>query len=74
MEDLEVHKMFVGLHPWVLLGDFNVTLDVAEHSVGMANKNLDMQDFLKAVNKLEIEDSSSGFHFMDQILEESKVL
>nr|GEW98105.1 RNA-directed DNA polymerase, eukaryota, reverse transcriptase zinc-binding domain protein [Tanacetum cinerariifolium] len=31
-KDLEGHKCFVGQHPWVLIGDFNVTLNVEEHS------------------------------------------
>ncbi|GJR13117.1 RNA-directed DNA polymerase, eukaryota, reverse transcriptase zinc-binding domain protein [Tanacetum coccineum] len=31
--DLEIHKRFAGHYSWVILGDFNVTLDVAEHAV-----------------------------------------
>ncbi|GJR38217.1 hypothetical protein Tco_1213901 [Tanacetum coccineum] len=35
-----------------------------EHSVGMANRSLDMQDIFEVVNNLEIKDiCSSGIHF-----------
>ncbi|GJR74233.1 RNA-directed DNA polymerase, eukaryota, reverse transcriptase zinc-binding domain protein [Tanacetum coccineum] len=62
--ELEIHKRVAGQHPWVLLGDFNVTLDVSEHSAGMANRSQDMQEFFDAVNSLEIDDiCSSGFHY-----------
>ncbi|GJZ46414.1 RNA-directed DNA polymerase, eukaryota, reverse transcriptase zinc-binding domain protein [Tanacetum coccineum] len=63
-KDLEGHKCFVGQQPWVLIGDFNVTLNVEEHSAGMSHRNIDMQEFHDAVNKLEIEDiCSSGFQY-----------
>nr|GFA66454.1 RNA-directed DNA polymerase, eukaryota, reverse transcriptase zinc-binding domain protein [Tanacetum cinerariifolium] len=62
--DLEIHKRFASHYPWVLLGDFNVTLDVAEHSAGMANRSQDMQEFFDTTNNLEIDDiCNSGFHF-----------
>ncbi|GJV54425.1 RNA-directed DNA polymerase, eukaryota, reverse transcriptase zinc-binding domain protein [Tanacetum coccineum] len=62
--DLEIHKRFAGHYPWVLLGDFNVTLDVAEHSAGMVNRSQDMHEFFKVTNNLEINDiCSSGFHY-----------
>ncbi|GJY45431.1 RNA-directed DNA polymerase, eukaryota, reverse transcriptase zinc-binding domain protein [Tanacetum coccineum] len=55
-KDLEGHKYFVGQQPWVLIGDFNVTLNVEEHSAGMSHRNIDMQEFHDVVNKLEIKD------------------
>ncbi|GJS13861.1 RNA-directed DNA polymerase, eukaryota, reverse transcriptase zinc-binding domain protein [Tanacetum coccineum] len=63
-KDLEDHKRFIGKHPWVLIGDFNATLNVEEHSVGMSHRSMDMQEFHEIINKLEIEDiCSSGFHY-----------
>nr|GEW60653.1 hypothetical protein [Tanacetum cinerariifolium] len=63
-KDLEGHKRLVGQHPWVLIGDFNATLNVEEHSVGMSHRSMDMQEFHEIINKLEIEDiCSSGFHY-----------
>ncbi|GJT20176.1 ribonuclease H-like domain-containing protein [Tanacetum coccineum] len=62
--DLVGHKNFVGQHPWALLGDFNVTLNVEEHSAGMSHRNMDMQEFYDTFNMLEVEDiCSSGFHY-----------
>ncbi|GJU84848.1 RNA-directed DNA polymerase, eukaryota, reverse transcriptase zinc-binding domain protein [Tanacetum coccineum] len=63
-KDLEGHKCFVRQHPWVLIGDFNVTLNVEEHSAGMSHRNIDMQEFHDAVNNLKIKDiCSSGFQY-----------
>ncbi|GJT78712.1 putative reverse transcriptase domain-containing protein [Tanacetum coccineum] len=62
--DLEIRKRFAGHYPWVFLGDFNITLDVAEHSTGMANRSQDMQEFYDTANNLEIDDiCNSCFHF-----------
>ncbi|GKE05260.1 RNA-directed DNA polymerase, eukaryota, reverse transcriptase zinc-binding domain protein [Tanacetum coccineum] len=55
-KDLDIHKRFAGQHPWVLLGDFNVTSDVTEHLAGMANRSQDMQEFFDTANSLEIND------------------
>nr|GEX48568.1 hypothetical protein [Tanacetum cinerariifolium] len=63
-KELEDHKRFTRQHPWVLMGDFNVTLNIDEHSTGMSYRSMDMQEFFEAVNKLEVEDiCSSGFHY-----------
>ncbi|GJW14510.1 RNA-directed DNA polymerase, eukaryota, reverse transcriptase zinc-binding domain protein [Tanacetum coccineum] len=42
--------------PWILMGDFNVTLKLEEHSVGGSRMSADMQDFVKCVNDIEVED------------------
>ncbi|GJV55852.1 RNA-directed DNA polymerase, eukaryota, reverse transcriptase zinc-binding domain protein [Tanacetum coccineum] len=48
----------------VIIGDFNVTLNVEEHSAGMSHRNIDMQEFHDVVNKLEIKDiCTSGFQY-----------
>ncbi|XP_071718831.1 uncharacterized protein [Rutidosis leptorrhynchoides] len=35
--DLKMHKLFVGNHPWVLMGDFNAALDSEDYSVEYDN-------------------------------------
>ncbi|GJW14511.1 hypothetical protein Tco_0018644 [Tanacetum coccineum] len=42
--------------PWILMGYFNVTLKLEEHSVGGSRMSADMQDFVKCVNDIEVED------------------
>ncbi|GJX62158.1 RNA-directed DNA polymerase, eukaryota, reverse transcriptase zinc-binding domain protein [Tanacetum coccineum] len=50
--------------PWVLMGDFNVTLNAAEHSSWSSGNTMDMVEFNEAVNNIEVEDiCSSGFQF-----------
>ncbi|GJT03880.1 RNA-directed DNA polymerase, eukaryota, reverse transcriptase zinc-binding domain protein [Tanacetum coccineum] len=50
--------------PWLLMGDFNVTLNLEEHSAGGSKINGDMQDFRDCVNDIEVEDiNSSGMFF-----------
>ncbi|GJX73332.1 RNA-directed DNA polymerase, eukaryota, reverse transcriptase zinc-binding domain protein [Tanacetum coccineum] len=63
-KELEQHKYIARGYPWLILGDFNVTLDVVEHSSGVSHITNDMQEFKDTVNMLELEDiCSSGFHF-----------
>ncbi|GJV98289.1 RNA-directed DNA polymerase, eukaryota, reverse transcriptase zinc-binding domain protein [Tanacetum coccineum] len=48
----------------ILMGDFNVTLKMEEHSAGGSKINRDMQDFRDCVNDIEMEDiNSSGLFF-----------
>ncbi|GKA68338.1 reverse transcriptase domain, reverse transcriptase zinc-binding domain protein, partial [Tanacetum coccineum] len=50
--------------PWLLMGDFNVTLNLEEHSAGGSKINGDMQAFRDCVNDIEVEDiNSSGLFF-----------
>ncbi|GJU94227.1 RNA-directed DNA polymerase, eukaryota, reverse transcriptase zinc-binding domain protein [Tanacetum coccineum] len=60
--DLQAHKDFGHQRPWVLMGDFNVTLKTNEHSTSGSYMSRDMIDFNECVNNLELEDiCSSGF-------------
>ncbi|GJW51553.1 RNA-directed DNA polymerase, eukaryota, reverse transcriptase zinc-binding domain protein, partial [Tanacetum coccineum] len=62
--DLGRQKSVTDKHPWVLLGDFNVTLSPNEHSVGGSNISKDMYEFQDCVNMIEVEDlCSSGLQF-----------
>nr|GEW97875.1 RNA-directed DNA polymerase, eukaryota, reverse transcriptase zinc-binding domain protein [Tanacetum cinerariifolium] len=50
--------------PWILMGDFNVTLKTSEHTAEGSCITRDMNDFNNCVNNLELEDiRSSGFQF-----------
>ncbi|GJY60420.1 RNA-directed DNA polymerase, eukaryota, reverse transcriptase zinc-binding domain protein [Tanacetum coccineum] len=59
--DLLMNKCRIGIFPWVLMGDFNVTLKPKEHSNGGSGMNGEFND---VTNNLEVMDiCSTGFHF-----------
>ncbi|GJR56859.1 RNA-directed DNA polymerase, eukaryota, reverse transcriptase zinc-binding domain protein [Tanacetum coccineum] len=61
---LQMNMRIVAIHPWVIMGDFNVTLKPEEHSNGGSGSNIDMQEFSDLVNAVEVDDlCSSGFYF-----------
>ncbi|PWA98460.1 RNA-directed DNA polymerase, eukaryota, Reverse transcriptase zinc-binding domain protein [Artemisia annua] len=45
-KDLNLYSRITKGHPWVIMGDFNVTLKVEEHSMGGSLITQDMQDFI----------------------------
>ncbi|GJR87832.1 hypothetical protein Tco_0211843 [Tanacetum coccineum] len=46
------------------MGDFNITLNVGEHSSGRSNVDGDMEDFIDCINNIEDEDMCwTGMHF-----------
>ncbi|GJS75909.1 RNA-directed DNA polymerase, eukaryota, reverse transcriptase zinc-binding domain protein [Tanacetum coccineum] len=50
--------------PWCILGDFNVSLKVEEHSNGSSTITNEMNEFLEVIQDIEVEDIlSSGFHY-----------
>ncbi|GKB08667.1 RNA-directed DNA polymerase, eukaryota, reverse transcriptase zinc-binding domain protein [Tanacetum coccineum] len=58
------YKSIVNSNPWVLSGDWNVSLNVADHSAGSSCKSADMLDFQESIKENGIEDlNSSGIHF-----------
>lgn len=62
--ELGAYKHITNGTAWVIMGDFNVTLEVHEHSNGTSMHTSDMIDFKKCVENVEIEDLvSSGFQF-----------
>ncbi|XP_071729357.1 uncharacterized protein [Rutidosis leptorrhynchoides] len=62
--DLNGHNHITKNHPWVIMGDFNVTLKLDEHCAGGSFMTEDMIDFQNCINQIEVEDlCSSGFHF-----------
>ncbi|GKB02678.1 probable L-cysteine desulfhydrase, chloroplastic [Tanacetum coccineum] len=63
-KDLSHQNQIVNGRPWMILGDFNVTLHSHEHSAGSSIINQDMQDFKDCVDSNELSDlCSSGFQF-----------
>ncbi|GJV90082.1 RNA-directed DNA polymerase, eukaryota, reverse transcriptase zinc-binding domain protein [Tanacetum coccineum] len=63
-KDLIMQKQVVKNDPWVIMGDFNVTLSDAEHSLGSSRKTMDMDEFNDIINNFKVEDiCSSGFRF-----------
>nr|GFB35479.1 RNA-directed DNA polymerase, eukaryota, reverse transcriptase zinc-binding domain protein [Tanacetum cinerariifolium] len=50
--------------PWMMIGDFNVTLKNEDHSNGGYRISNDMQDFINCVNTVEMEDlCSNGVYY-----------
>lgn len=60
---LRAAKAVIQDNPWMLIGDFNVTLKINEHSTGSSTTTNDMQDFLDYVNDIEFEDIYSACLF-----------
>ncbi|GJW79881.1 RNA-directed DNA polymerase, eukaryota, reverse transcriptase zinc-binding domain protein [Tanacetum coccineum] len=62
--DISMYKGIVDNHPWVLMGDWNVSLELDEHSEGGAFKTTDMIEFQECLDCNEIEDiNRTGVHF-----------
>ncbi|GJZ16448.1 RNA-directed DNA polymerase, eukaryota, reverse transcriptase zinc-binding domain protein [Tanacetum coccineum] len=61
---ISVQKSITNGEPWVIMGDFNVTLKVEEHSNGSSAPNSEMNEFAQCVREIEVGDILSfGFHF-----------
>ncbi|GKD24610.1 RNA-directed DNA polymerase, eukaryota, reverse transcriptase zinc-binding domain protein [Tanacetum coccineum] len=62
-KDLGAHNIITSGDPWSILGDFNVSLKVEEHSNGCSALSNKMNEFLEITKEIEVEDIlSSGFH------------
>ncbi|GKA33100.1 RNA-directed DNA polymerase, eukaryota, reverse transcriptase zinc-binding domain protein, partial [Tanacetum coccineum] len=62
--DLEIQKIITNGTPWVIIGDFNVTLNATEYSNGSANPSSEMSQFQDCVNCIEVDDlHSEGFYY-----------
>ena len=63
-KELDKNKRVVSNDAWCLLGDFNVTLKLDEHSDGMSSSSIDMQEFQECIANIEVEDINKvGFHY-----------
>ncbi|GJR79370.1 hypothetical protein Tco_0150155 [Tanacetum coccineum] len=62
--DLELHKNVTRGKPWILMGDFNVALNLEDYSSGPSKLNYAITDFKDCVYNIEVMDiNSSGLHF-----------
>nr|GEW65608.1 hypothetical protein [Tanacetum cinerariifolium] len=63
-DNLNLHKRVTRGNPWILMGDFNVALNLKDSLSCLSRFNSAMNDFKECVNKIEILDiKSSGLHF-----------
>lgn len=62
--DLCLHKRMVSNNPWIVLGDFNVGLNLEDHSRSSLGITLGMREFRDCIEKIEVEDlHQSGLHY-----------
>ncbi|GJW05648.1 RNA-directed DNA polymerase, eukaryota, reverse transcriptase zinc-binding domain protein [Tanacetum coccineum] len=62
--ELGLHKHLVRGHPWILMGDFNVSLNMEDNFSGSLVMDSVMCDFKDYVNNIEVFDINSfGLHF-----------
>ncbi|GJR67343.1 hypothetical protein Tco_0013408, partial [Tanacetum coccineum] len=62
--DLEIHKRVVNGSPWVLMGDFNVALNLKDYYLGSSIMTPKMIKFKDCVSKIAVMDiNSSGIHY-----------
>ncbi|XP_071694810.1 uncharacterized protein [Rutidosis leptorrhynchoides] len=63
-DNLCKHTIFVGNHPWVIMGFFNVSLNLEDSTAGGSNVTLAMREFQECVDHMRMSDvSQSGLHF-----------
>ncbi|GJW90116.1 trichome birefringence-like protein 3 [Tanacetum coccineum] len=62
--ELGMHKLVVRGSPWVLMGDFNVVLNMEDVYVGASSLNSAMYEFKDCVANIEVIDINlSGLHY-----------
>ncbi|XP_022014922.1 uncharacterized protein LOC110914438 [Helianthus annuus] len=63
-ENLRYHTAFVHDKPWVLLGDFNSSLNLEDNLFGSSKVNTGMRDFRDCIDDVEVFDvNSTGVHY-----------
>ncbi|GJY62450.1 putative RNA-directed DNA polymerase [Tanacetum coccineum] len=63
-KNLKTHKGYVRGRPWVVLGDFNVSLSAGDKSTGSSYIDTGMRDFQECVEDIEVMDvNSTGLKF-----------
>ncbi|GJZ82385.1 RNA-directed DNA polymerase, eukaryota, reverse transcriptase zinc-binding domain protein [Tanacetum coccineum] len=71
-DDLRRAKSTFRGFPWILMGDFNVTLKLEEHSARGSKVNGEMLEFRECLNDIEVEDSKWSGLFYTWIKSPSK--
>ncbi|GKC45461.1 RNA-directed DNA polymerase, eukaryota, reverse transcriptase zinc-binding domain protein [Tanacetum coccineum] len=72
IEDVISAANVVSDNPWIMLGDFSVTMKSDEHSAGGSQLTGDMQDLIDCANDIEMEDINSTCLFYTWIKSPSK--
>ncbi|GKA96322.1 hypothetical protein Tco_0818417 [Tanacetum coccineum] len=63
-KDLNTHKRFVGVHPWVIMGDFNASLCLEDSSTGSSRITISMREFKECMDSIEVIDvNQTGMRF-----------
>ncbi|GJR74108.1 hypothetical protein Tco_0086473 [Tanacetum coccineum] len=63
-DDLGMFKLTARGYSWVLMGDFNVALNMEDIYAGVSSLNAAMYEFKDCVSKIEVADiNSSGLHY-----------
>ncbi|GKC96946.1 RNA-directed DNA polymerase, eukaryota, reverse transcriptase zinc-binding domain protein [Tanacetum coccineum] len=52
--DLEMHKLVTRGVPWILMGDFNVALNLEDYSTGSSKLNYAISDFKDCICNIEV--------------------
>lgn len=71
--NLCMHKQMVGNNPWVL-GDFNIGLNIEDHSIGSSGISLGMLEFRDFMDLLGVEDMNSTGYTSQGIKDQMRVL
>nr|GEU28937.1 hypothetical protein [Tanacetum cinerariifolium] len=61
--DLSIYKRMIGDKPCVLMGDWNVSLHLEDHSEGGSSKTCDMNEFQECLEHIGVDINCSGIHF-----------
>ncbi|XP_071704187.1 uncharacterized protein [Rutidosis leptorrhynchoides] len=62
--ELDMHNLFVGNRPWVILGDFNVALCLDDYSSGPSSSTMAMREFKECIDKIKMVDVNySGMQY-----------
>nr|GEW20103.1 hypothetical protein [Tanacetum cinerariifolium] len=63
-KDLNTHKPFMGVHPWVIMDDFNASLCLEDSSTGSSRITISMREFKECVDSIEVIDvNQTGMRF-----------
>ncbi|XP_022014976.1 uncharacterized protein LOC110914495 [Helianthus annuus] len=63
-DSMRMHKRVVQSSPWIIMGDFNVALNLDDKCMGSSDVNAAMREFNECVNYVEVFDiRAHGMHY-----------
>ncbi|XP_071740250.1 uncharacterized protein [Rutidosis leptorrhynchoides] len=63
-DSLNYHNVSIGMHPWVILGDFNVSLEIEESTASSSSCTLAMREFRDCIENINMVDvNHCGFKY-----------